>query len=70
MGEINRNVEADMAGPRGAAAKATCREKLGIRTPAETGRDVVRGGYGADVAIHFTECVVDTMYPDPKPGVR
>jgi hypothetical protein len=67
MERIDRQVKEDTAGDLGQGAIALCRARLGIKEPIQNGMDLIRRGYGVDKSMAFTDCVVNTMYPDPDP---
>jgi len=62
--EAQKQTASDSKGPRGQYARETCGQKLGISAAVSDGREVARL-YGAQKAIAWTDCVVDTLYPDP-----
>ena len=62
--EAQKQAASDFKGARGQNARETCGQKLGITAAVSDGRDVARL-YGAQKAIAWTDCVVDTLYPDP-----
>jgi hypothetical protein len=64
MDEAQKQAASDFKGARGQYARETCGHKLGITAAVSDGRDVARL-YGAQKAIAWTDCVVDTLYPDP-----
>src|SRR5262245_42437730 len=65
LDSMKKEVEADSKGERGQQAIQACSQIHGISIPAQTIGDVARS-YGAKKAIEWAECVVDTMYPDPR----
>ena len=64
MEEAKKQAASDFKGARGQYARDTCGQKLGISAAVSDGREVARL-YGAQKAIAWTDCVVDTLYPDP-----
>jgi hypothetical protein len=64
MDEAKKQAASDFKGARGQYARDTCGQKLGISAAVSDGREVARL-YGAQKAIAWTDCVVDTLYPDP-----
>jgi hypothetical protein len=57
-----RQSKADLDGPLGQSAREQCSRKLGIKASLESGSQVA-AQYGAQKAIEFSECVIETMYP-------
>jgi hypothetical protein len=64
LDEAKKQADTDMNGARGQQAREVCSRQLGVTSSVLTGQDVARL-YGAQKAIAWTDCVVDTMYPDP-----
>lgn len=60
---IRKEVDQDMQGPLAKEAIAACRRVAGISVPVQTGPEAIRAGYSAEVAVKFTDCVVNYMYP-------
>jgi hypothetical protein len=53
----------DLNSAVGERARNLCKARLGIVGEVKTGADVIALRYGADKAVAFTQCVVNTMYP-------
>lgn len=60
---MRKEVDQDMQGTLGKEAIVACRRVAGISVPVQTGLEAIRAGYSADVAIKFTDCVANYMYP-------
>ena len=63
MDIIRKEVDHDMQRPLGKEAILACRRVAGISVPVQTGLEAIRAGYSAEVAIKFTDCVANYMYP-------
>jgi len=50
-------------GPRGDEARRVCMRIAGVSFPARTGLELIRAGYSSDVAIKYTDCVVNYLFP-------
>ncbi|MGL3214037.1 hypothetical protein [Bradyrhizobium sp. BR 1433] len=71
--KIKRDVDEEMAGPRGAEARAICMRVAGVTFPAQTSTELIRAGYSADTAIKYVDCIVNYLHPvlaDKRPGYQ
>ncbi|MDH2355607.1 hypothetical protein QCM80_33790 [Bradyrhizobium sp. SSUT112] len=60
---VMKQVDEDMRGPLGKEAISICKRVAGITVPVQTAIDAIRAGYSAAVAVKFSDCVANYMYP-------
>jgi len=65
MEKTRREVDGELAGPRGDEARRICMRVAGVSFPARTSIELIRAGYTSDTAIKYADCIVNYLHPVP-----